>query len=58
MMLDLVDAASLLTRLEMEGVKVGKERWEGLVPVSFTTILKLRKIVGRRPHRLSHFGFQ
>lgn len=32
-MLDLVDAASLLTRLEMEGVEVGKERWNQLVPL-------------------------
>ncbi|CAD5215175.1 unnamed protein product [Bursaphelenchus xylophilus] len=32
-MLDVVDAASMLQRLQMEGVDVGKERWEGLVDV-------------------------
>lgn len=29
-MLDMVDAASLLLRLEMEGVNLGHERWKAL----------------------------
>lgn len=33
-MLDLVDAASLLQRLEIEGVHVGRERWAALVPLA------------------------
>ncbi|KAI6242714.1 Tetratricopeptide repeat protein 38 [Aphelenchoides fujianensis] len=33
-MLDLVDAASLLQRLEIESVPVGRERWSALVPLA------------------------
>lgn len=40
-MLDLVDSASLLSRLKMEKIEVGKERWLHLVPVCFSFILKV-----------------
>uniref|UniRef100_A0AC35U6I9 Tetratricopeptide repeat protein 38 n=1 Tax=Rhabditophanes sp. KR3021 TaxID=114890 RepID=A0AC35U6I9_9BILA len=33
--LDLTDAASLLYRLELKGVNVGKQRWEELLPVAY-----------------------
>lgn len=32
-MLDVVDAASLLLRLEFEGFEVGEHRWQSLVPL-------------------------
>ncbi|XP_014675492.1 PREDICTED: tetratricopeptide repeat protein 38-like isoform X2 [Priapulus caudatus] len=32
-MLDIVDACSMLYRLEMEGVRVGQERWEDVAEI-------------------------
>uniref|UniRef100_A0A1I8C0Y0 Tetratricopeptide repeat protein 38 n=1 Tax=Meloidogyne hapla TaxID=6305 RepID=A0A1I8C0Y0_MELHA len=31
--MELIDASSLLSRLEMEIINVGRERWEGLIPL-------------------------
>jgi len=31
--MELIDASSLLSRLELERINVGRERWEGLIPL-------------------------
>uniref|UniRef100_A0A914M3J1 Tetratricopeptide repeat protein 38 n=1 Tax=Meloidogyne incognita TaxID=6306 RepID=A0A914M3J1_MELIC len=32
-LMELIDASSLLSRLELERINVGRERWEGLIPL-------------------------
>ena len=31
--MELIDTSSLLSRLEVEGINVGNQRWKGLIPL-------------------------